>query len=169
MQLDNISRRQYHNSLHCLSILLKDNGVKVLYTGFSVNTLREVVYLGSYFWCYEGVRESLIKQSFSLKIAVPIAGGLAGSLGWLISFPLDSVRARVQGQTLMLGHHQFPKKQTAVELASTFLKERGVTGLYSGVTPSIIRAFVVSGVRFSAYEFVIFLMSKTETSQVILM
>jgi hypothetical protein len=69
----------------------------------------------------------------------------------------------------MLGHHQFPKKQTAVELASTFLKERGVTGLYSGVTPSIIRAFVVSGVRFSAYEFVIFLMSKTETSQVILM
>lgn len=169
MQLDNISRRQYHNSLHCLSILLKENGASALYTGFSVNTLREVVYLGSYFWCYEGIRETLIKQSFSLKLAVPIAGGFAGALGWLFSFPLDSVRARVQGQTLMLGHHQCFKSQTAIELASTLLRESGVTGLYSGVTPSIIRAFLVSGVRFSAYEFVVYLLSDTETSQVKLM
>ncbi len=49
MQVDNISRKQYRNSLQCFRMLLKENGVKVFYTGLSVNTMREAVFLGSYF------------------------------------------------------------------------------------------------------------------------
>jgi solute carrier family 25 carnitine/acylcarnitine transporter 20/29 len=33
------------------------------------------------------------------------------------------------------------------------LKTRGVASLYSGLAPSVFRAFLVSGSRFSAYEF----------------
>jgi solute carrier family 25 carnitine/acylcarnitine transporter 20/29 len=160
MQLDNISRRQYHNSLHCLSTLLRDNGVKVLYTGFGINTFREIVYLGSYFFCYEGIRETLIQNSCSLQIAVPAAGGLAGSIGWLFSFPLDFVRARVHGQSFISGDHTCNRrKQTAITIAESLFKQKGIIGLYSGVTPSIIRAFLVSGVRFSAYELTVYLLA----------
>lgn len=158
MQLDNVTRRQYRNSIQCLMSLLRVNGVKVLYTGFCVNTLRETVYLGTYFYCYEGIRALLIERSFSLKTAVPIAGGLAGSIGWLSSFPLDCIRARVQGQTDHLGNRGAPRK-TALEIAKSLWKERGIIGLYSGVTPSIIRAFLVSGVRFSAFEFALYHLS----------
>lgn len=154
MQVDNISRKQYRNSLQCFRVLLKENGVKVLYTGLSVNTLREAVFLGSYFCCYEGICESLIRNSFPTPVAVPIAGGLAGALGWLCSFPLDCIRARVQGQTIAQ-----ERRKNAVAIAESLLKERGLVGLYSGVTPSIVRAFLVSGVRFSAYEFAIKLLT----------
>lgn len=153
MQVDNISRKQYRNSLHCFRILLKENGVKILYTGLSVNTLREAVFLGSYFCCYEGICASLIRNSFPAPVAVPTAGGLAGALGWLCSFPLDCIRARVQGQTIVQARNV--RRKTAVAIAESLLNERGLIGLYSGVTPSIVRAFLVSGVRFSAYEFAI--------------
>lgn len=157
MQVDNISRRQYRNSLQCLTMLLRDNGIKVLYTGLSVNTLREAVFLGSYFCCYEGICESLIQRSLPLQIAIPTAGGISGAIGWLCSFPLDCIRARIQGQIVLnAGNVQ---KKTVVAIAESLLKERGFMGLYSGVTPSIIRAFLVSGVRFSAYEFAINLLT----------
>jgi hypothetical protein len=39
-----------------------------------------------------------------------------------------------------------------VQVFQTLLQTKGIRGLYSGVTPSIARAFLVSGSRFSAYE-----------------
>jgi hypothetical protein len=138
-------------------MLLKENGVKVFYTGLSVNTMREAVFLGSYFCCYEGICESLIQNSFPAPVAVPTAGGLAGALGWLCSFPLDCIRARVQGQAIVQARNV--QRKTAVAIAESLFRERGLIGLYSGVTPSIVRAFLVSGVRFSAYEFAIKLLT----------
>lgn len=144
--------------MQCLRSLLRADGAKILYTGFGVNAMRETVYLGTYFCCYEGMRELLIENSYSLKYAVPLAGGLAGSIGWLVSFPLDCIRARVQGQLALLGSRNTHRK-TAFEIAKLLWKERGVVGLYSGVTPSIIRAFLVSGVRFSAFEFAMYVLT----------
>lgn len=40
------------------------------------------------------------------------------------------------------------------------LRRIGVGGFYSGVLPSVARAFVVSGSRFSAYEFAYTMLSK---------
>ncbi len=37
-------------------------------------------------------------------------------------------------------------------MAKTLLATKGVEGLYSGVLPSITRAFLVSASRFSVYE-----------------
>eukprot|EP00590_Aulacoseira_subarctica_P003507 CAMPEP_0172433498 /NCGR_PEP_ID=MMETSP1064-20121228/68398_1 /TAXON_ID=202472 /ORGANISM="Aulacoseira subarctica , Strain CCAP 1002/5" /LENGTH=291 /DNA_ID=CAMNT_0013181443 /DNA_START=38 /DNA_END=913 /DNA_ORIENTATION=- len=154
MQLDNVSKKQYRNSIHCASTLWKSNGPRVLYTGLGVNTAREIVFLGTYFYCYEGFREFfLLRQNVSYQIAIPIAGGMAGSLGWLCSFPLDSVRAQVQGQNIINNNATLQQKTKTFAIAQSLWKTKGFRGLFSGVTPSIVRAFLVSGSRFSAYEF----------------
>jgi solute carrier family 25 carnitine/acylcarnitine transporter 20/29 len=44
------------------------------------------------------------------------------------------------------------QKQGALEILKRLLETKGFTGLYAGVRPSIARAFLVSGSRFSAYE-----------------
>lgn len=139
---------RYRNSLHCFTTLLRGNGVQVLYTGFGVNSVREAVFLGSYFYCYEGLRQSFIQNSISLAYAVPVAGGISGAIGWLSSFPLDCIRARVQGQDVN-GNLQ---KRSSMEIAEYLIRRKGIVGFYSGVTPSIVRAFLVSASRFSAYE-----------------
>lgn len=146
MQLDNISTKQYRSSFSCVKTLVQSHGVGVIYTGHIVNTVREATFLGSYFFVYEGLREGIVRSSLgNIQVAVPIAGGLSGALSWLISFPLDCVRAGVQGQAL-------PAQRGARQIFVSLLKERGFWSLYSGASASILRAFLVSGSRFSAYE-----------------
>ena len=152
MQLDNITKKQFQGSLHCVKTLVQAHGPLILYTGYVNNTIREATFLGCYFFIYEGLRETLIQQQI-LRVtwAVPVSGGLAGAMAWMISFPLDCVRAGEQGQSL-------PPKKNAVEIFRQLIKDRGVRGLYSGASASLVRAFLVSGSRFSAYEAALWLL-----------
>jgi len=146
MQLDNISKKQYSSSFACVKTLVQEHGVSVIYTGHVINTFWQAMFLGNYFFVYEGLREELSKSSFgNLQIAVPLAGGTAGASSWFLSFPMDSVRAGVQGQSL-------PPKYGVRKVFSTLMKERGILALYSGARVSVYRAFVVSSIRFSIYE-----------------
>lgn len=50
------------------------------------------------------------------------------------------------------------KQDSALSVGRALLAKSGVRGLYSGVTPSLLRAFLVSGSRFSAYELAMYAM-----------
>jgi solute carrier family 25 carnitine/acylcarnitine transporter 20/29 len=150
LQLD--AQQQYKGSLDCLRQLVKNNQLSVLYTGHVVNTTREVVFIATYFGVYEGLRESMIRQSSqndaTLRMwAIPAAGGLVGAIAWATSFPLDCVRAGVQGQDLSA-----MTRKSGILVCKELIQVKGIRGLYAGVAPSIVRAFLVSGSRFSAYE-----------------
>lgn len=82
-------------------------------------------------------------------VAIPVAGGVSGALAWLISFPLDCIKANIQGQRIEAAAAA-PRRVTAASAAQAIFRAKGVLGLYSGVGPSIARAFLVSGSRFSA-------------------
>lgn len=154
VQLDNVTAKRFSGSFDCLRTITRENGLSVIYTGHGVNTLRETTFIAVYFGVYEGIREQLAHWHHEKsdpswnQWAVPAAGGLSGAIAWAVSFPLDCVRAGVQGQDLSTGSMR--KSTTAVfrDLLST----KGIGGLYSGVAPSIARAFLVSASRFSAYE-----------------
>jgi solute carrier family 25 carnitine/acylcarnitine transporter 20/29 len=152
MQLDNITKKEYQTSFHCVKTLVQSHGPRIVYTGHVINTIREATFIGNYFFVYEGMREFLIQSSpLSVQVAVPVSGGFAGAISWFISFPLDCVRAGVQGQPL-------PPRKSAYHVFSTLVTERGLKGLYSGASASIARAFLVSGSRFSAYEGALWIM-----------
>ena len=53
-----------------------------------------------------------------------------------------------------------PPKPSAWSVARHLVAMRGVRGLYSGLAPSLARAFVVSGSRFSAYEFALWVLNQ---------
>jgi solute carrier family 25 carnitine/acylcarnitine transporter 20/29 len=157
MQLDNtrIGRQsqQFRGSWDCVRQLTASQGGTVLYTGHAVNTIRECVFLSTYFFVYEGFRQQLIGSGNTAggnnKWAIPVAGGCAGAIAWTVSFPLDCVRAGVQGQDFAAAGGI---RRGAWRVFTDLLRQKGVRGLYSGVAPSLIRAFLVSGSRFSAYE-----------------
>jgi solute carrier family 25 carnitine/acylcarnitine transporter 20/29 len=142
----------YKNAVGAAAHITKAYGMKALYRGFMVNTTREMVFLGTYFFVYEHVKSLQLHVAavhMSPSIAVPVAGGLAGALGWLISFPLDCVKSNIQG--VNLATHSNIRVDT-LAVARDLIRSKGVLGLYSGVVPSILRAFLVSSSRFSAYE-----------------
>ena len=155
-------RSRFQSSWQCASALCQEHGIRVLYTGHVVNTVREGAFVACYFYIYEGFRQMLLDRCFSnnASLAVPLAGGLAGASAWFFSFPLDCIRAGVQG-------HDLTTKTTrpgrggggggAIQVFWQLLQTRGMLGLYAGVGPSIARAFLVSGSRFSAYEGALYL------------
>jgi solute carrier family 25 (mitochondrial carnitine/acylcarnitine transporter), member 20/29 len=126
--------------------LMKQHGVRILYIGHGINMSREMLFLSTYFTVYENLKSKL-SGLFPSSVAVPLAGGISGATGWFISYPLDCVKANIQGRNL-----QTDTPRSALKIARNLLETRGLLGLYAGLLPSIARAFLVSSSRFSAYE-----------------
>jgi solute carrier family 25 carnitine/acylcarnitine transporter 20/29 len=161
IQMQQRSTGRFNSSLHCAHSLVSSHGLPVLYTGHAINTVREAFFVGAYFFFYEGYKGEFYRliqrlenitsfrsddsqcDSVATSLAIPLAGGCAGATAWAFTFPLDCVRAGVQSKVHNLG---------ALDTLKNLLKTKGISGLYSGVGPSIARAFLVSGTRFSAYE-----------------
>ena len=141
------TNKDYGSTLNATRVILGSHGTSALFRAHSVNTSREMLFLGTYFFVYEHAKDALTKV-LPLTYGVPMAGGLSGAIGWFVSFPLDSVKGIIQAAPL----HQPPRR--AIEVARKVLDNKGLWGLYRGLAPSITRAFVVSSVRFSAYEVV---------------
>ena len=97
-------------------------------------------FLSIYFLSYETLKVQLSPAIGTL--AIPVAGGLSGALGWFSSYPLDCIKSNI----MVNG------RGGIIEVGRKVFAEKGVTGLYSGLGPSITRSFLVSGSRFSAYE-----------------
>jgi solute carrier family 25 (mitochondrial carnitine/acylcarnitine transporter), member 20/29 len=136
-------------SLSMTRFLVQQHGIRCLYRGHAVNTLREVVFLSTYFTVYEHCRQ-FVQQSLSISenFAIPISGGLSGAVGWFVSFPLDNIKSNIQGQSFS----SVMRPLSWFSVGKQLMQTKGFIGLYSGVLPSIVRAFIVSASRFTAYE-----------------
>jgi len=145
-----LNRNLSRNSAIAAMRIVKFYGLKQIYTGHVINSTRESVFLSTYFTAYESFKRIGREIFHNDKVSVPMAGGFAGAFGWFVSFPLDSVKSKIQGQTLTLDRR--PKTVSAIKVLRNVVCEKGIRSLYNGVAPSIMRAFIVSSSRFTAYE-----------------
>ncbi|QDS78070.1 hypothetical protein FKW77_003558 [Venturia effusa] len=89
--------------------ILHRDGLRGLYHGGTVTSLRDAVGYGFYFWSYEicnrilsppPSKDSVEDESPRMAAAkVLVAGGVAGVVTWASIFPLDVVKTRVQTQS----------------------------------------------------------------------
>lgn len=85
----------YKNSLDLLSHIYKKEGYRGVFRGLNITILREAPGFGSFFACYE----YLTKTQNSEPISTPhmlMAGGTAGAVSWLLAYPVDVIKTRVQ-------------------------------------------------------------------------
>ena len=143
---------RHKTSMHAAMGIVWKEGLLGLYHGHAVNTSREVVFLATYFSVYEHTKTSIASVLYK-AIAIPLAGGLSGAAGWIVSFPLDCVKSHIQT------HSTAKDKLTFLPTLMHIIRAKGITGLYSGLMPSVLRAFIVSSSRFSAYETTLWLLS----------
>mmetsp|Transcript_5622 Transcript_5622/g.7865 ORF Transcript_5622/g.7865 Transcript_5622/m.7865 type:complete len:301 (+) Transcript_5622:104-1006(+) len=163
-QLDNVTTKRFKGSFDCAKHLIKENGIKSLYLGYSVNTVREFAFCSVYFGIYEKAKVYLTQNVFhNPSYGIALAGGLSGMTAWFISFPLDCIKANIQGQHLPPGVSRSAKSSFSV--AKELWMRNGIRAFYSGVGPSVARAFIVSSMRFSAYEFALWGLSSLEQPQ----
>ena len=76
-----------------------------MYKGLNATTLREVIALGIYFGGYEAVVREFDKRLGNGKqLDTPLrsffAGGIAGCMSWIITYPIDYVKTVLQSDCL---------------------------------------------------------------------
>ena len=159
MQIDNVRERKFRNSFHCLNHIRKHYGLPTVFTGWRITTLKECIFYSSYFFVYEGIKVTLLApeeeggHNLDPRLAVPLSGASAGCVSWLLAFPVDSVRAGVQSQSL--SRRATP---TGYQMYRNLVQSRGgVAGLFMGVSPTLMRGFLVHSTRFSVFESAIWL------------
>jgi solute carrier family 25 (mitochondrial carnitine/acylcarnitine transporter), member 20/29 len=140
-------------------------GVRGLYTGGMITSMRDGFGYGWYFWSYELMKRLLVGWRSHDPFAdvraseVLIAGGVAGVVTWLSIYPLDVVKTRIQTRSaslesegLVSGKPVTRWKPSSMEVALDIWRESGLRGFYRGVGVCSLRAFIVNAVQWYAYE-----------------
>ncbi|KAJ7065332.1 carnitine/acyl carnitine carrier [Mycena amicta] len=146
--------------------ILRSGGLPGLYRGALATALRDCGY-GAYFVSYEATARLLSKPGETRQgWPVLVAGGVAGIVGWLATFPLDVVKTRIQGSgpgvdavfTPLLGNPDAPRtnpyRTTWSAIVNSYRNE-GFSVFYRGLAPTLIRAVPVNMVTFAVFEAVV--------------
>ncbi len=127
-------------------IYLKD-GLKGFYRGLCVSANRDIVSFGLYFYVYYKLKDHWESNKSLNSIKLMFAGGLAGLSAWFSTYPFDTLKTIIQGNS---------DKRTLTQLeAYIILRKRtnsNFTCLYNGLSACLIRSFYTNAVIFYTNE-----------------
>eukprot|EP00250_Pteridium_aquilinum_P018114 c23952_g2_i1 orf=725-1651(-) len=133
--------------------IFRTEGIQGLYRGLGITILRDAPAHAFYFTSYEYVREQLHpgcrKSGQESPLTMLTAGGIAGVASWVTLYPLDVLKSRLQAQ----GGPGISNKYTGIlDCLKKSVQEEGFSVLWRGLGAAVVRAYVVNGAIFTAYE-----------------
>lgn len=154
------------SSLRIFKKIWKQRGLRGLYLGGLVTSIRDSVGYGFYFSSYELCRRLFASHHFTsdylaADFDVLVSGGIAGIVTWASIYPLDVVKTRFQAEGRRDREAQKvpPVKGSSAAVARSILNGEGVRAFYSGLTVCSVRAFFVNAIQWYTYEKIMGLLS----------
>lgn len=149
-----LARRKYTNVFQTAIVLVKEEGIGALYKGIVPTMGRQGCNQACNFTCY-GIGKQKWEE-WQGKTLQPwqhmLMGGLSGGVGPAVNNPLDVVKTRVQKQVIVPGEK--PKYGGLLSSCTVIAKEEGVSALWKGLTPRLMRIMPGQAITFMTYEFV---------------
>ncbi|XP_030224701.1 solute carrier family 25 member 48 [Gadus morhua] len=142
-------RRLYRGPVHCVSSILRSEGLPGLYRGAGAMVLRDVPGYTLYFIPYTVLCGLLSPdgRSSAHPASICLAGGLAGSISWVTATPADVVKSRMQADA------QLHRKYTGIlHCISQSYRTEGLKVFFRGASVNAIRGFPMSATMFLTYE-----------------
>ncbi|KAI0249666.1 mitochondrial carrier domain-containing protein [Lactifluus subvellereus] len=170
--------------------IFRAGGTRLLYRGLTPTILRDVGGYGLYFFGYEGTLRLFApppappdEATATPPAPAPahrwapllLAGGVAGILGWIVTFPFDVLKTRMQAEDIpgtgtgtstgSAAPHPHPHRPPfplgTWRTARTMYAEPdgGSRIFWRGLTPTIIRAVPVNMAVFGTFEAVVWAFS----------
>ncbi|XP_024284496.2 solute carrier family 25 member 48 [Oncorhynchus tshawytscha] len=139
----------YRGPIHCISSILRTEGIRGLYRGAGAMVLRDVPGYTLYFIPYALFRRWLSPEGRSSPhpCTVWVSGGLAGSISWVTATPADVVKSRLQADAL---HAR--KYRGIVHCVVQSYQTEGIHVFFRGASVNAIRGFPMSATMFLGYE-----------------
>lgn len=155
------------NSWTVVRDVWKRQGIRGLYYGGGITSLRDAVGYGFYFWSYEWSKQAASSPEDTDRetaVKVLLCGGLAGVVTWASIFPLDVIKTRVQTQVInaplhgegeretLLQHQVHDRRLSTLQVARKAYQTEGAGVFFRGLGICSIRAFLVNAVQWAVYE-----------------
>ncbi|KAF2853770.1 mitochondrial carrier protein-like protein [Plenodomus tracheiphilus IPT5] len=163
-----VSTEAYTTSWSVARDTWRKEGVRGLYYGGGITSIRDAVGYGFYFWSYEWSRRAWSAPEDTERetaVKIMLCGGLAGVITWASIFPLDVVKTRVQTQilsremgglgeqhSLLRGEAPPKKRLSSWDIAKHAYRTEGADVFFRGLGICSVRAFMVNAVQWAVYE-----------------
>jgi len=141
--------------------VLRQQGIRGLYLGGTITSMRDSFGYAWYFWSYELTKRLLLSRQPDPFLEpnasdILIAGGIAGVVTWASIFPLDVIKTRLQtqahipdesGRPLLDRETTVLERKTSWSIARDIARTEGLKGFYRGLGICSLRAFIVNAVQ----------------------
>ena len=132
--------------------IVREDGVIALWRGNGVQMLRVIPYAATSFFAFPKYLEKTThylsdgnESSGTPTFARFVAGAMSGATATTLTYPLDLLRARFAAGAET-------HKKAAIEDLVDIIKKRGVRGLASGLTPTLLGIMPYAGISFATFE-----------------
>ena len=145
MQYQNVgektAKHNYVGPVEQSKRIWKASGVRGLSKGLTATVIRDSTGFAAYIASYDQIRSQWAGPNRSVKdlslIETSIAGGIAGCISWIVNYPIDVVKTRIQSS----GLPNQPNYKGIMDCFIKIIKADGVRGMYRGLGPALWRAF----------------------------
>lgn len=147
MQKEDHSRSEnYKGEMEAAKDITRRHGVRGLYLGFNCTLIRELIAMGIYFTCFELTRRHMEHDregSWKEKFKIMTAGSIAGLASWILTYPIDFVKTKLQSQDLDRKTYR-----GTWHCFTSNLKEHGPRIFTRGLSTACLRSIPVNAVGF---------------------
>lgn len=144
---------QFSGMADCAKQMLQKEGVFAFYKGYVPNLLAIVPYAGIDLAVYETLKFAWLNRNSGVVdpgvMVLVGCGAVSGTCGQLASYPLALIRTRMQAQTSIKG----APKVSMVALLQNIVAQEGVTGLWRGISPNLLKVIPAVTVSYVVYEY----------------
>uniref|UniRef100_A0A8C8VE41 Solute carrier family 25 member 43 n=1 Tax=Pelusios castaneus TaxID=367368 RepID=A0A8C8VE41_9SAUR len=146
----------YKGILHAFYTIYHQEGFLALYRGVSLTVLGAIPFSAGSFFVYISLNKMWQEPSFRFSpLQNFINGCLAASVAQTLSFPFETIKRKMQAQSPCLPHYGGADVHFTgmVDCFRQTVKTKGIFGLWSGLTASLLKIVPYYGVMFSTFEF----------------
>ena len=135
---------KYASSFDVVRQLYRTGGIANVFRGAAATLARDGPGSAAYFATYEYMKRRLSPDDGGLSlVAVSFAGGSAGVAMWLLVFPVDTVKSRLQGATA---------RTSVAAVVRDVYARGGLRSFFPGLGPAMLRSFPANAATFVGLE-----------------
>ncbi|CZR61286.1 related to tricarboxylate transport protein, mitochondrial precursor [Phialocephala subalpina] len=137
------SSHRYKSTIHCIRLIIVEDGFKGLYRGLAGTTLKQASATSFRMGSYNIIKDFEEKRGITQNTTVNFGNGaVAGVVTTVLSQPFDTVKTRSQAVEVT----------TTMQAITSVLKEEGVRGFWRGTVMRLSRTVFSGGILFTTAE-----------------
>jgi len=153
------TKARYNSVFHAIKDVHRQRGLAGFSRGMVSTVIQDVPSFGCYFVAFEFLNSAETRRVFTNKshennfkdtAQILVAGGIAGQIAWISTYPFDVVKSQVQAETVA------KRTSASTGLMQSMLrlyKNEGFQVFFRGLSPVLLRAFPVNAVTFAVVHF----------------